>query len=375
MEILNFIKENKNWQELLSNPPFIITVKWDEPYFLLKYNQIESDFSNPLVRECRGSIFKYENGEYSCVCMPFYKFGNYGESYVKPLDWDSTFVLEKVDGSIVKLWFDDEWHWSTNNVIDARKAVINNANFDSFFGLIKEAVKGDFSFLSLLDKNNCYMFELASPFNKVVVPYHDTSLYLIGVRNMVTMNEYGFEYLDNLYQEKLKYFNFKIPNRYNFTNLNDCIDATKKMGSDEEGFVAVDRNFNRVKIKSLCWLEAAKLKNNGVITGERVITMMREGTIDDFLSYCPEHQDFIGEIVTKYITFSLNLNQRALILDLEGSFNLSRPEFARIIKEDQSLVKPFLFKKYTNNSFTSKEYIDSIPAKKLAHFLMEEFLK
>ena len=46
-------------------------------------------------------------GVYSCVCMPFYKFGNYGKSYVTPLNWNNSYVTEKLDGSLIKLWFDN----------------------------------------------------------------------------------------------------------------------------------------------------------------------------------------------------------------------------------------------------------------------------
>lgn len=55
LQLLDFIKQNKeNWKEVLQQPPYSLIVKENENYVLLKYNQLESDLSNPIVQECRG---------------------------------------------------------------------------------------------------------------------------------------------------------------------------------------------------------------------------------------------------------------------------------------------------------------------------------
>lgn len=103
MELLKFIKDNANWEELLTKKPYCLKIKKDEDYTILSYNQIESDFYNPIVRECRGIIL--ENSTLTPVCVPFYKFGNYGEGYVPDIDWSSARTQEKVDGSLIKVWY------------------------------------------------------------------------------------------------------------------------------------------------------------------------------------------------------------------------------------------------------------------------------
>ena len=76
MKVLDLMNNNLDWEEILSNPPYSITIKRDGGYILLKYNQFLSDFSNPVVRECRGSIFSLrDDGLYECVCHAFDKFG------------------------------------------------------------------------------------------------------------------------------------------------------------------------------------------------------------------------------------------------------------------------------------------------------------
>ena len=81
-----FCAAHDNWEELLVEAPYYIKVKRDDGYVMFSYNQLCSDFNNPMVREARGIIFK--EGEWRHpVCWAFNKFGNYGESYAPELDW------------------------------------------------------------------------------------------------------------------------------------------------------------------------------------------------------------------------------------------------------------------------------------------------
>ena len=79
LAVEKFIRENKNWKDLIQEFPYYISIVDDEKYFLLKYQQIKSDFNNDIVKECRGIIF--DKTTLKPVCVPFFKFGNYGESY------------------------------------------------------------------------------------------------------------------------------------------------------------------------------------------------------------------------------------------------------------------------------------------------------
>src|SRR4051812_39544178 len=53
---------------------------------LFKYDQLESPFAEPLVRECRGIILDSEDN-WRIVCRPFSKFFNAQESLAAPIDW------------------------------------------------------------------------------------------------------------------------------------------------------------------------------------------------------------------------------------------------------------------------------------------------
>jgi hypothetical protein len=126
--IQEFIKSHPdNFKELLSVKPYAIKISEDDNFMMFKYSQIESDFNNPIVRECRGIIL--DKSDWSIACHPFHKFGNYGEGYVPDIDWESAIVQEKVDGSLIKLWFNqytNDWQWSTNGTINAFDASLQD---------------------------------------------------------------------------------------------------------------------------------------------------------------------------------------------------------------------------------------------------------
>ena len=43
MLVLNLMNSNENWREVLSNAPYNISIKEEDGYVLLKYNQLKND--------------------------------------------------------------------------------------------------------------------------------------------------------------------------------------------------------------------------------------------------------------------------------------------------------------------------------------------
>ena len=58
IKIINFIREHDNWEELLSSPPYSLSIKRKDTRILFKYSQIDSDFSLEIDREARGLILE-----------------------------------------------------------------------------------------------------------------------------------------------------------------------------------------------------------------------------------------------------------------------------------------------------------------------------
>lgn len=351
MLVLKLMNENENWRDILSADPYNIIIKEDGEYVLLKYSQLNSDFANPIVRECRGSIFRQENGKWICVCRAFDKFGNYGEDYVPTIEWESARVLEKIDGSLMKLWYDKGmWRLSTNGTIDAFDAPLNDFNI-TFGDYFIECLSCDFeSFTMTLDQNYCYMFEMVGPKNRVVIEYDSPKLYGLGQRNMKTMEEEEYS------AHWGKWSNVWLPQRFTLHNFDEVIKVAEALTRDEEGFVVNDRFFHRVKIKSPEYLMAARLRNNGVITRSRLVEIFLEDKVDDFIAYCPQYRKELDEVLEEI---------RRLYLDISGdcdhiTYNydnkkLERKVFAEMVKKN--MYSDFLFSWYNGETPTALHYI------------------
>ena len=92
LKLQKFIKDNPlDWEEKLKNDPYNIAIKHDLGCVIFNYNLFSSDFSNPIVKECRGVIL-YEE-DFEVAALSFYKFFNYGQEFADDIDWSSARVL------------------------------------------------------------------------------------------------------------------------------------------------------------------------------------------------------------------------------------------------------------------------------------------
>lgn len=288
--ICDFIRANPDWYDILSSSPYSLKIKKSGKYVLFMYNQIESDFYIPLVREARGIIIDIDR--IVPVCWAFNKFGNYGEGYIDEIDWSTAHVQEKVDGSIIKIWFDGSWHMSSNGMIDAHDAILDQSNIS--LGQIVDDL-GWINY-SCWNPNYTHIFELVSPYNQVVIDYGKTELYYIGRRNMITGEE---EFVDRTIVNR---GDIRVPREYSLNTLEDCLVAAKSLESEgvsqieHEGFVVVDANFHRIKIKNPAYVAAHHIRSKQP-TFEDVFEVWLKNEQGEFLSVFPAYQDmfdFIG---------------------------------------------------------------------------------
>lgn len=291
LKIQEFIKAHDNWEELLSNAPYNLKISWDDDFVLFKYSQIDSDFNEEVCREARGLILDARD-DFKVVRYAFKKFFNLDEGYADPIDWDTAVATEKIDGSIMSVWYArGEWHLSTNGKIDAFKAELNGVGPYKTFGDLFESVLPLYNFKSL-SGNYCYTFELVSPYNKVVIDYPKTKVYLLSIRNLLTFEE--VPEMDMM--DFSAHMNVDRPQGYNLNNEDDYRQLVASMPEGHEGIVVRDAAGNRVKIKTLLYFEMHKAKNNGVLTLERIVDLIRANDHYEFLSYFPEYTDLFHTI-------------------------------------------------------------------------------
>lgn len=362
--IVKFITENpRNWKEIFKKKG--IHISEDSSLMLFKYG-IDCDFSDPIVQEARGIII--DMSTFEVVCWPFNKFGNYGESYVPELDWSSAEVQEKIDGSIVKLyWYKDGWYWATNGVINAAKAEVQNFN-KSYFDLISSAKNYLEIFQNDLNKDYTYIFELVSPYNRVVVEYNFVELYHIGTRNNVTGEELNID------------LGIQKPARYQLHSLEDCLAAAQALCNDgqvREGFVVVDKNWNRVKIKTPEYLAQHHAWGNGsyLMNKATAVMMALDMNNEAWKDFQSAHHAYMSQV--RWYQYQIELLgweiDRFLIMvrAMYQEYSYERKPVANAIKNHRLSYFGF---KGIDNKLTSNELIAQMPVEKLAKFLPDYVL-
>ena len=352
----DFILSHGNWEELLTIDPYNLKISRDGDYIMFKYNQLSSDFSDPIVQEARGIIFREDN--WKCVRRAFDKFFNYGEPNAAEIDWNTAKVQTKIDGSLVSAWFDDEkWHYSTNGTIDAYKALTGDIKLPTFGDVLEEAFRNNGNskkeiFEHYAPENVCYTFELVSPQTRVVIPYEKPDIYFIGQRVMPTELEINPE--DSIISSF-----FKTPKEYDFHSAQDVVNAAKELPWDEEGYVVVDSNFNRVKIKSPAWLVAHYARSNNSISKESLIQVVLDGDQEEFLVYADDYREELESVEQEMEDFVKDLNDAAR--------EMKKKYAAEVLKYPKS-IQPYLFSKI-NNQDASDWVKENMTASKWVKYL------
>ena len=352
--LTNFIKKNiNNFQEELAKPPYAVKTKQHAVMtnlYMFKYSQFESDFTNPVVRCCRGSVYDiHEVGTVKPLLMPFFKFANYGEAGADPIDWNNgLYVREKLDGSLIKLIkLTSGDLWTTNGSFEIGTEVPelypvdNDENLPppyTFASLRDYALRGHEQQIKTLPELWTFMFELTSPYNKIIVPYRETKLTLLGCRD-----PQGMEHTPEWAVENFG-LTFDTPKIYPLKNIDDVVSYCKSINTnDREGVVVQDGNFNRIKIKSEHYRGLSALKGEDNFSDERLFTAIKEGWIDDALAGWPEIKKRTDEIIAEWVDF----RHRVITLckKAEGYYQARKTEFPDDPKEAKKRYALFVMGK------------------------------
>lgn len=285
----------------------------------LKYDQLESDMSYPEVQECRGLIL--ERDTWKIMSMSFKKFFNHAETHAAKIDWDTALILEKLDGTMTQVYWDwhkNVWFAATTGMAEA-EGEVNNKMGTTFNELFWQTIQNyNPIFKSLLDKSLTYVFELTTPYNVVVKPHGESSVTLLTVRSNETLEELSYETV----VAASKWLEVPVVKAFdlNAKDFGTLIRTFENMPWSEEGYVVVDGNFNRVKIKNPAYLAVHHLK--GKTAEHNIMTIVKANEIEEFASTFPERREEL---------FRLKANYDALIIKLREAWNELEPSLPKNI--------------------------------------------
>jgi hypothetical protein len=296
LAIQKYILENGLEKAILE---FKLKSKEYSSKILLKYDQLSSPtlMANKEVQECRGLIL--EKGTWKVMSLAFTKFFNSEEGNAHKIDWDTAHVLEKLDGSCIQLYWDwdkEQWFAATTGTAEG-EGEVNNKLGTTFNQLFWNTVTEKYEFKKEnLNKLFCYVFELTTPYNIVVKPHGESAASLLMVRNLLTLEEVSFEALtgiaDSLGVPRVKSYDL------NAKNVGALLRTFENMAWHDEGYVVVDANFNRVKIKNPAYLVVHHLK--GKTAEHNIMTIVKTNEIEEFAATFPDRKDELVKLKANY---------------------------------------------------------------------------
>ncbi|CAF3648444.1 unnamed protein product [Rotaria sp. Silwood1] len=306
-----------------------------------------------ILTQNRGAIYE-KKPPYRLVCLPFYKFWNYNESYAPTMTGHWKSFTEKLDGTFFKVYyFQNEWHISSNSRIDIkqfRQKYIRCGKTNE--QLWQEAATEAGLDYSKLNKRYVYFFERVHPDYKIVIPYDKPMLYHLGTRDMLTLKELEID------------IGVPKPRSFQFLDLNECLQYVNKMHFTEgEGIVACDmQTYDRIKIKSRSYLiihyRTVGMENEHK-QGQFCLIIWLQGEKQEYLNYFPEYipeYDQIEKKLEKSIIPNLiNEFTKFYRSDKKEFFNNLDREYPSSGKPDQDRKRQIfikLFQQYQNDKWS-----------------------
>lgn len=383
----------------LSEAPYFLNVKQHQTFtslYQFSYDQIDSPKSDLLVKECRGLILDSADN-WNVVAIAFDRFFNAGESCAAEIDWKTARVQEKVDGSLILMyWYADRWQIATKGSPDASGPISSYETTDKgvtvpltfsrlFWSSCEYWLKG-LSKSGEFNKDCTYIWELTSFYNRVVCDYSKTGLTqyvtedgeifevpedttgysgdgsritLIGIRNNKTLEEYPVsQYTDDVHY---------VVKEFPLQTFEDVVHAASNLNPlTQEGYVVVDKNFNRIKIKSPAYVELHHLRDGS--PEKRIMNIIKTGEGTEVMSY--SLLDSFPQEKAIFENYTIKINE--IVLTAENLYNtikheINQKDFAMVAKN--SPVSGALFMVRAGKCKSIREGIFGMATEKLLELM------
>ena len=320
-----------------------------------------TDFLRPDALECRGHMFRIENGEPVLVSLPFPKFFNRNENpFTMDLDLSDgnvDYVAYKEDGSLITTYLDanDELRLKSKTSLTSTMAI------DSM-ELLPDVV-APFAQRSLLDycmglERDGYtvIMEYVSPKNRIVLPYDQCDLVVLGVRHretgeMMNYNDFisigldAYTAVNYLYSQKID----------DVAEFVDNIHAMKGI----EGFVIRLKDGTMVKCKTDEYVSLHHAKDS-VTSPRRLMEVVLQEASDDLRQMFVDDEQALAEIenMEEFVVDLVTHLLKPVDKFFDDNKDLERKEFA--IKGQQELRRDqfsLVMAKYSGKEMDYKAFI------------------
>lgn len=328
LEVQKFLLNGGTLQDLENNLGIFATYHPDSniPLVILNYDQIESKPANhEIVVECRNLVL--ELNSWHIVSQSFKRFFNYGQypDAHEKFNWESSFCQEKVDGSLMSLFFyRDSWYVTTRGSWAHLPCGESGRSWSElFFSILpKETIE------KVCLKGTSYIFEFCSPWNKVVAEHQDGILFLLtAILSEIELDKVQVDWLANQ-------LGIGRPLTYNFKSMEEILAYIETQISTNptwEGVVICD-GVARWKIKNPGYLALHRLANNGQgFSVKNLIPFILKGDEEEALIYI---RRYFKEVIPMFEELKIQLDSElARVVELwhEVKDISSQKEFAQAV--------------------------------------------
>lgn len=232
-----------------------------------------TEFLQPDALECRGHMFRLDGDRPELVSLPFEKFFNLNEnSMVTGLDLNSlAFVHEKLDGSLISTFehegmvcLKSKTAVASDQALDATRTMHDN---DRLHAVLRE----------LVGQGLTVSMEYTAPDNRIVLPYQDRELHILGVRDNRTGEYVSYDVLYAEFEE------FMVEDHTHFfvnsDNPQEMVHEIYEM-KGIEGFVLGLESGQRFKVKTQEYLGLHRAKYS-INSNRRLFEVALNDATDD----------------------------------------------------------------------------------------------
>lgn len=260
--------------------------------FVYNYHMIKSPVADPIVQEARGLILDKDG---DIVSMSFPRFYNHNETYSAKLDWRGARAEVKYDGSLVTVYkYNEQWHIQTRGEATAQgRLPQTNIKFETAIKCSLKTITGNdnpFEAFEPWKSTHCYVFEFISPYNRIVTPYIKSELVLLSIIDKYCMQELDVEVID----EFADHYKFRRPRWYSVNSLEEVMFYVEDLGHLDEGFVVVDSEGKRIKVKNPSYIAVANTVNAGInLLPVHFAQMALHNKVDKIVKDFPEYNNLL----------------------------------------------------------------------------------
>lgn len=257
LKIQEYLRSGKTLVDLYQQYDIESRISSDLGVVVFNY-KIISPLNEPIVKESRGLVLELDTWDVVSKSIDafFEPETTLGRQTIQQFDWTTAKAFVKYDGALVSLYrYKDGWHTATRFVADGSWPVYSinaSENTVTWRGLFEKALQEtghDWeSFTSSLDHDIFYTFEICAPENRVIVIYPDRQLHLVAAVRRDTLDEIEVLELEPF----ASLHSSMLPEHHPVASLQDCENLIAQYSDplDHEGFVVVDGNFRRLKIRN-----------------------------------------------------------------------------------------------------------------------------